>query len=167
MSLNLAHAKRMLAHLEHQALLLQGTHSPGPSTGVRVMSVASASLSNPPLPLSDGRKVYLGTLTPPQQLALFTIGGGSLGKRVAARLAQSTVRPGLDDYLALVKVGLAYQGKRGNVATPPYGHMLTPRGDRCARMLARVLATELKIPIKPVQATGSFQRIISVSQSTW
>jgi hypothetical protein len=161
MILNLAHAKRMLAHLEHQALLLQGTHS----RGVRVMSVASASLSNPPLPLTDGLKVYLGTLTTPQQLALLTIGGGSLGKRVAQRLAQSTVRAGLDDYLALVKVGLAHQGKRGNVATP--GHVVTPRGDRCARMLARVLATDLKIPIKPIQATGSFQRIISVSQSTW
>jgi hypothetical protein len=152
---NLAHAKRMLAHLEHQALLLQGTHS----RGVRVMSVASASLSNPPLPLFDGLKTFLGTLTKPQQLALLTIGGGSLGKRMAQRLAQDTVRAGLDDYLALVKVGLAHQGKRG--------HVVTPRGDRCARMLARVLATDLKIPIKPIKATGSFQRVISVSQSTW
>ena len=121
--MNLAHAKRMLAHLERQ------------------QENASASLSNPKLPLFDGLKVYLGTLTPSQQLALLMIGGGSLGKRVAARLAQSTVRPALLDYLALVRVGLAHQGKRRHVATP--------RGDRCARMLARALANDLKISTAP------------------
>lgn len=125
------------------------------------MSNASTSLSNPILPLGNGLTVFLGTLNPPQQLALLSTAHTQLATAVAQKLEQSTVIAGPEDYRSLERLGLA-QKRADNF------HRLTPRGHYCAGILARQLADGLGIKFTARQTTrGAYQRKINIAQAIW